>query len=85
MTINREQANELISQKIAEATALIKECEELAKEHKLSFSLRLGWRSNNYETCDPDEDYYLENPEEKPEDWEPDDFEPGWKNSSDYC
>ena len=42
-TLTKEQANALLSDKLSQAQALINECEKLADEHGLDFSMDLAY------------------------------------------
>jgi len=83
MSLTEQQANALIAVKMEEVTALLNECEELAKQFGLTF---------RFEHDESIEGYYEGKPGIQPEDaewyedWQREQLEqPGWRNSSSYC
>lgn len=73
----RQQALATIEEKMEKARKLVAECEVLALQHELTFSLDMGGTDQWFETEDP-------NKGDEGEDWYSS-FEAGWKNSSSYC
>jgi hypothetical protein len=72
----QKEANKLISDKLEQVYALIKECEKIADENQVSFNFQVEYGMGGY--------YY---PKEKDEEgnWKESSSEVGWHASSQDC
>lgn len=82
MAISIQEANRLISQKIAQAEALVRECEELADQTGAYFHIEFGGYGSGatYTGRGPKEDW-----SESSEEWQESSSEYGWLASSQSC
>lgn len=93
-TLSKEQANKAIAEKLAEAKALIKECEQIATKSGVTFH---HFSDDNYATFVPDlatlkREYYWDQSDGESDEDALDRFTqnygisiPGWVSSSTFC
>jgi hypothetical protein len=76
--MSKEEANKVLSEKLAAVKALMSECENLADEHGLSFSSPIGEYGMGGQ-------FYGKGPANEDGEWEESDSNYGWVSSSNNC